>query len=115
MIRERGGERDVDGRGGEGEGTGRGGKGACACSSNISFKKPMQSRIVFEIINVNNDMTFNLRISVLWYGYNAIPNQLQSHIYIYLPMSKTVTNSQRKRTVNNRQIISYSLHHFPVP
>jgi len=35
--------------------------------------------------------------------------------YIYLPISKTATNSQRKRTVNNRQIISYSLHHFPVP
>jgi len=34
---------------------------------------------------------------------------------IYIPISKTATNSQRKRTVNNRQIISYSLHHFPVP
>ena len=41
---------------------------------------------------------------------NAIPNQLQSHIYIYiyiyLPISQTATNSQRKRTVNNRQRIS---------
>jgi len=40
-------------------------------------------------------------------SYSHTHTHIYIYIYIYLPISKTATNSQRKRTVNNRQIISY--------